>query len=174
MILPKVTIKKILYATDLSPNARYAFAYAVSLANHYNATITMLHVLDEHPGIEASVISYIGEEQWAEIQRKHENEARQILIGKQKEDQSVMKDILDRFFQDAREEFENQSFVVDEILVKRGLPVDQIIQQAEETNCDLIVMGTRGHGTLTDVMLGSTAQKVLKRCKKNVLAVQIP
>ena len=33
MILPKVEVNKILYATDLSENARYAFAYAVSLAD---------------------------------------------------------------------------------------------------------------------------------------------
>ncbi len=35
MTLPKVEVKKILYATDLSENARYAFAYAVSLADLY-------------------------------------------------------------------------------------------------------------------------------------------
>jgi len=32
MQLPKIEVKKILYATDLSDNARYAFAYALSLA----------------------------------------------------------------------------------------------------------------------------------------------
>jgi hypothetical protein len=45
MKLPKVDIKKILYATDLSEGAKYAFAYAVSLANTYHASITILHVL---------------------------------------------------------------------------------------------------------------------------------
>jgi nucleotide-binding universal stress UspA family protein len=47
MIIPE--IKKILYATDLSKNARYAFAYAVSLANLYDAKIILLHVLPEVP-----------------------------------------------------------------------------------------------------------------------------
>jgi hypothetical protein len=37
MVLPKVDVKKILYATDLSENARFAYAYAVSLANLYGA-----------------------------------------------------------------------------------------------------------------------------------------
>ena len=41
--LPVVDIKRILYATDLSENARYAMAYAVSLANTYCAQITILH-----------------------------------------------------------------------------------------------------------------------------------
>ena len=43
-------IKKILYATDLSENARYAFGYAVSLANQYDAKITILHVLEDRSG----------------------------------------------------------------------------------------------------------------------------
>jgi len=47
MTLPKVEIKKILYATDLSESARYAFAYALSLANLYGARITFVRVLRE-------------------------------------------------------------------------------------------------------------------------------
>lgn len=39
MILPKVQIKKILYATDLSEGAIHAFAYAVNLASMYDATL---------------------------------------------------------------------------------------------------------------------------------------
>jgi len=51
MILPKVDVKKILYATDLSENARYAFAYAVSLADLYNAALTIIHLLPEVPAL---------------------------------------------------------------------------------------------------------------------------
>ena len=44
-------IKKILCATDLSPNARYSFGYAASLAHRYGAGITIIHVLEpENPG----------------------------------------------------------------------------------------------------------------------------
>ena len=43
MIIPD--IKKILYSTDLSENARYCFGYAASLAHRYDALITILHVL---------------------------------------------------------------------------------------------------------------------------------
>jgi len=45
MIIPE--IKKILYATDLSANARYSFGYAASLAHRYGAGITIIHVLDD-------------------------------------------------------------------------------------------------------------------------------
>ena len=40
MILPKVEIKKILFATDLSENAKHAFSYAADLAQRYDAMIT--------------------------------------------------------------------------------------------------------------------------------------
>lgn len=40
-------IKHILYATDLSTSARLALRYAVSLANRYQAKLTMLHVLPD-------------------------------------------------------------------------------------------------------------------------------
>ena len=40
-------IQKILYVTDLSENARYAFGYALSMANHYDAKITVIHIVEE-------------------------------------------------------------------------------------------------------------------------------
>ena len=40
-------IKKILFTTNLSPNSRHAFDYAVSVANRYGAVITVLHVMEE-------------------------------------------------------------------------------------------------------------------------------
>jgi nucleotide-binding universal stress UspA family protein len=36
------------------------------------------------------------------------------------------------------------------------------------------VMGTHGHGTLADVMMGSTARRVLRRSRKPVLVVRLP
>jgi nucleotide-binding universal stress UspA family protein len=59
-------IKKILYPTDLSENARYAFGYAVSLANRYNAEITVLHVVEEISSFARSMVEEImGEKRWA-------------------------------------------------------------------------------------------------------------
>ena len=59
MNLPNIQIKKILYATDLSETAVHSFAYAVSLANMYDAGITILHVLAEIPGEEFITLSLI-------------------------------------------------------------------------------------------------------------------
>ena len=174
MDLPKVEVKKILYATDLSDNARYAFAYAVSLADLYNAAITFIHVLPEVSNLlDKSVIGYISEERWEEIKSQNVDEAKEALIGKRR-DHLVIKDALHQFSENAKAGKEGDGFVTDDIIVERGNPVEQILKQAEEKNCDLIVMGTHGQGTLADAMMGSTARRVLRRSVKPVLVVRLP
>ena len=174
MELPKVDVKKILYATDLSESARYAFAYAVSLADLYNAAITMIHVLPEVPDIlDKNIIGYISADRWEEIKSQNVDEAREALIGKRR-DHLAIRDALHQFSQNVKESHAGSGFVTDDIVVVRGNPVEQILAQAEEKNCDLIVMGTHGHGTLADVMMGSTARRVLRRSTKPVLVVRLP
>ena len=174
MELPKVYVKKILYATDLSESSRYAFAYAVSLADLYNAAITMIHVLPEVPDIlDKNIIGYISADRWEEIKSQNVDEAREALIGKRR-DHLAIRDALHQFSQNVKESHAGSGFVTDDIVVVRGNPVEQILAQAEEKNCDLIVMGTHGHGTLADVMMGSTARRVLRRSTKPVLVVRLP
>ena len=174
MDLPTVDVKKILYATDLSSNARFAFAYAVSLADLYNASITFIHVLPEVPDmLDKGVIGYISEERWEEIKSQHIEEARQAIIGKRR-DHLAIRDALHQFSEDVRESRSGEGFVTDDIIVVRGNPVEEILKYSEERNCDLIVMGTHGQGTLADAMMGSTARRVLRRSTKPVLVVRLP
>ena len=174
MALPKVDVKKILYATDLSDNARHAFAYAVSLADLYKAAITIIHVLPEVPALlDQSVIGYISAERWEEIKSQQLDEAKEALIGKKREHLAI-KEALHQFSEDVKEKQEGAGFSTDEIIVERGNPVEEILRNTEERNCDLIVMGTHGQGTLADVMLGSTARRVIRRSKMPVLVVRLP
>ena len=171
MTLPKVDVKKILYATDLSENARFAFAYAVSLADLYGAKITLMHVLPEIPDLlDKQVIGYIDADRWEEIKARHFQEARDALIGKRK-DHLAIKDVLQQFSANATE---GESVDTGQIIVERGNPVEKIIDHSENENFDLIVMGTHGHGTLEDAMIGSTARRVVRRSKVPVLVVRLP
>ena len=43
-----------------------------------------------------------------------------------------------------------------------GLPGPRIVEQAERLEADYIVIGSHGHGALYDVLVGSTATRVLK------------
>jgi nucleotide-binding universal stress UspA family protein len=174
MDLPKVEIKKILYATDLSENARYAFAYAVSLADLYKASVTFIHVLPEVPDLlDKNVIGYISEERWEEIKSQNVEEAKEAIIGKRR-DHLAIKDALHQFSENVKESREGGGFITDDIIVVRGNPVEEILKYAEDINCDLVVMGTHGQGTLADAMIGSTARRVLRRSAKPVLVVRLP
>jgi nucleotide-binding universal stress UspA family protein len=53
-----------------------------------------------------------------------------------------------------------------------GDPAAQIIALAKERQADLIVMGSRGHGQLAGLLLGSVAQKVLAHAACPVLVVR--
>ena len=172
MILPNIQIKKILYATDLSENAVHAFAYAVSLANLYGAGITILHVLVEFPG-EEFIANMINTDTWQEIKSRHYSDAREQLIGK-KRNSVAIKEVLEAFSEKTQADARDQAFVTDEVLIKNGVPAEVIVKTAQERNCDLIVVGTYGHGTLADVLVGSTAKWVLKNSPIPVLVIRLP
>jgi len=173
MILPKIYIKKILYATDLSKSSIHAFAYAVGLANQYGAEITILHVLTEEQLQEGIIRTVISDEQWNDIKQRHYEEARDQLIGK-KRDHVAIKEVLHSFTENVKAESDDIDFLTDEILVESGEPVETILRTAEKRNCDLIVMGSHGHGGFVEALIGSTARRVVRRSKKPVLVVQLP
>lgn len=52
-----------------------------------------------------------------------------------------------------------------EISIPDELPAEGILRAAEEGHADLIVMGSRGRGTFADLLLGSTADRVLRFAK---------
>ena len=172
MKLPDIQIKKILYATDLSETAVHAFSYAVSLANMYGAGITILHVLAEFPG-EQFILNMITTDTWEEIKNRHYSEARDELIGKRR-DNIAIKEVLQAFSEEASANGEDQAFVTDEILIKPGAPAETIVQTAKDQNCDLIVMGTHGHGAIADVLIGSTARWVVKHSPIPALVIRLP
>jgi nucleotide-binding universal stress UspA family protein len=55
-----------------------------------------------------------------------------------------------------------------------GPPYDEIVRFAKEKDIDLIVMGTHGHTGLAHVLLGSVAEKVVRRAPCPVLTVRHP
>jgi len=157
-------IKKILYTTDLSPNARFAFSYAVSLGNRYDAAITILHVLEDvSPSADSLVINIVGKAKWDELRQNNEND---VL--------DTIKSRLTKFCDDVSAEIPSCPFITDEIMVKIGNPVEEIVQLAENDDYDVIVMGAHGHGIFANAVIGSTSRRVVRRCKKPVLVVRLP
>jgi nucleotide-binding universal stress UspA family protein len=53
-----------------------------------------------------------------------------------------------------------------------GYAAREIINDADEVNADVIVMGSRGRGDLAGLLLGSTAHKVIHLSERPVLVVR--
>ncbi|MFY9706301.1 MAG: universal stress protein [Desulfobacterales bacterium] len=157
-------IHRILYATDLSVNARYAFGYAASLANHYNAKITILHVLEElSPTTMLLIGDIVGEKRLSSLRSEKEQE---IIASIQKR----LEDFTEAFCRETPQ----CPFTMNQIIVETGHPVGRIIATAEKIDADMIVMGSHGQGMLEQVVIGSTSRRVLRRCKKPVLVIRLP
>lgn len=157
-------IKKILYTTDLSQNARYAFSYAASLANRYNAGVTIFHVLEDvSPTTDSLVMNIIGKEKWVELRDRNEIE---VL--------DTIKSRLTKFCDDVQAELPSCPFITDNIMVKIGNPVDEILKEVENNSYDMVVMGAHGQGVLADAIMGSVSRRVVRRCKTPVLVIRLP
>jgi len=167
-------IKKILFPTDLSKEARYAFNYVASLADRYGASIAILHVMEELPTtVEAQLAGFMGDEKWQELKKKQEEEAREVLIGK-KRDGMMIKQALDNFCEDFKSDDPECNFVTDEIIVKSGNVVEEVVEQAEASGADLIVMAYYARNMIAEAMVGGHTRRVLRRCKKPVFLIPMP
>jgi len=157
-------IAKILYTTDLSKNARHAFSYAASIANRYDAGVTILHVLEDiSPTTESLVTNIIGEKEWGRLRTRNEKEVLDKLQSR-----------LTKFCDDVQAELPACPFITDNIIVKIGNPVDEILEEAEDKGYDMVVMGAHGHSALANALMGSTSRRVIRRCKTPVLVVRLP
>ena len=165
-------IKKILYATDLSETAAHAYAYAVSIANQYGASISILHVLAGFSGQEF-VVNMIPSTAWDDIKARHYAEAKSNLIGK-KRDNVAIREVLEAFSDQAKNETNNMDAVTDEVLIKKGVPAEVIMETAQELDCDLIIMGTHGQGAIAGMLIGSTAKRVVGKSPIPVLVIRLP
>ncbi len=156
-------IDKILYATDLSKNSAYAFRYATDIADKHNALIHVINVLEELPESAKTVLkSYLSDDQYEKFRNRKDD-----LKGTIRERLSV-------FCDNVQKGDPQCVFRVASIDVIEGQPVDAILKYAENNHCDLIVMGTHSKGILTHAILGSVAEKVIRKSKIPVMVIPIP
>ena len=156
-------IEKILYATDLSRNSAYAFQYAADMAEKHNALIYILHVIEELPSsAKAALENYLSDEQLGKFLNRNV-ELKEDITSR-----------LSTFCDNVQKGDPQCTFRVASIDVTEGHPVNEILVKAEKEKCDMIVMGTHGKGMITHAILGSVAEKVIRRSKVPVVVVPIP
>jgi len=59
-------------------------------------------------------------------------------------------------------------------VLRRGRPSTEIVAEAERWDADIIVVGSRGHGTLATITLGSVSQEVVDLSDRPVLVARRP
>ncbi len=58
------------------------------------------------------------------------------------------------------------------VRLERGIPASIICDVADKGKFDLVVMGSRGHGPIAGILLGSVSDKVLHKARVPVLIVR--
>jgi nucleotide-binding universal stress UspA family protein len=140
-------IKRILLATDFSRWARRAEDYACALACSWRASLTVLSVAEFPPGLNPD---YPVNQQY--------------LVDLLKNASSQLVDLKGRT--------ERRGIAVT-TRVATGIPSEEVITAARAEDSDLIVVGTRGKTGLAHVLLGSTAERVIRRAPCPVLTVRV-
>ena len=139
-----VNIKRILLTTDFSDNSYCATEYACTFAEQFDCELHVLNIVADMPVGRAApfVASHM------EAERVAARESIQKVIGS---------------------DWEQGRTVIRE--VRQGIPNDEIIRYAKENAIDLIVMATHGRTGLGHVLIGSVAERVIRKATCPVLTV---
>lgn len=134
---PLLQIKTILVPLDFSRPSMQALKYAIGLAEAFNATIHLAHI---QPSDELTAIAGAGH-----------------LLLNAADAVAFMQDRLDEVQQQHEIHFRPEH-----CHVPPGRPYEEICKLARDLNVDLIVLSTRGHSGLKHIVLGSTAERVVR------------
>jgi len=139
----RISLDRILVATDFSPAAERAVQYAAALARRFDATLDLVNVLnlsingaDYGGGVMPLDVIAKGNEIELQHERRHLHDLRTVVT-----------------------------------LLESFTPVDAILTHATETQPQLIVMGTTSKNGLEKLVLGSTAEQIFRRSTIPVLTV---
>jgi nucleotide-binding universal stress UspA family protein len=157
------TIRHILYATDLGEHSRQVLRYALSLARQYEATITVLHVLEPLSNFGAALVEvYLPREN---AEKLHADAVREVYAR--------MRQKVEEFCQAELHLTSEQSHWIAAIEIAEGATAPAIVAQAQASQADMIVMGTHSHATLGQWLSGSTARRVAQMSPIPVLVVPV-
>lgn len=141
-------MKIILAAIDFSESAKLVIARAVTLSRALNARLVFLHVIQPVPGT-ASEYGF--------------SDVAARIAG------AAVRDASQRLAQLERNLLA-QKIPASAIHV-RGVPGSAIIEGAQELNASYIVLGSHGHGALYELIVGSTASRVITEATCPVVVV---
>jgi len=144
------TFKKILVPVDGSEFSRNAARLAISIAEKYQSQLTLIHVIAQS--------------------------LNKISIRKGKPDNSIeefgkLKKQGIEVLESVVAELGNHDVNI-EILLSWGNPVDAVLEEIDKNDYDLLVMGSRGLGTIRGLLLGSVNEGISQKVNCPVLTVK--
>ena len=142
-----IRYRKILVPIDGSEEAARAFHHAVYLASLVRGELTLLHVVDLNRKMSMLERSMAG----GYVPQEFKEQGYKLL-------QPYMKQIPDEVGLDT--------------MVQIGSPAEIIADVAENGGFSLIIMGSRGLGSLQDIILGGVSHYVLHHCGVPTLVVR--
>ncbi len=137
-------LKNILLAFDGSEYSNRALQYAKTLAERFEATLWLVHIFTHTSDL-------LGYEDYEKFYSKRKAGGQTLL-------------------DEALQELSNTRLDVREEL-QEGPEAESILNIAKNCQADLIVMGTRGHGTLKGLLVGSVSRKVIHHSSCPVMVV---
>lgn len=163
-------IQSILFATDLTANCQQALDFSIAMATRFEATIYMLHVIEQLPdGVEGRIKDLLGRHKWDDIVNAQQADVHRSLTGKTSVNRMVRQDIRN-FCKLVGIDDTICEIKAREIIICSGYVAENIIAQAKENTCDLIVLGAKS-GIFSKTSLGSIIKSVLKDSKIPVTIV---
>ena len=145
-------IKKILFPCDLSENAAKILPYVLSVAEAYNSTICLLHVVPDL-------------QKWAKEYISHTAPYASLDMFK-KEAQEGAEKAMDRVCEEQLQSCSNL-----QRRIASGDPAMEILKTIEAENIDLVIMGTHGRKGLEHIVIGSVAENVVRKSSVPVMTV---
>jgi nucleotide-binding universal stress UspA family protein len=140
-------MQRVLVPIDFSASAEKALDYAIPFAEQFGAKITVLHILElPTPSIDFVVYDL-------------DREGYQIAAQQH----------LDSI---TRKRISNASPETITTTIRSGIPWLEICKAAKELDAGLIILTTHGHTGLKRVLLGSTAERVVRHAPCPVLVVR--
>ncbi len=143
-----ITLRQILVPTDFSDHSRQAADYACELAKRFEARIHLLHVVEPLTMAMPSPGAPLPEQLMSNAEEDANNQIEKWLSSPEEQALSVTR------------------------CVRRGAPFLEIIRYANVNNIDLIVMGTHGRSGLKHALIGSVAERVVRKASCPVLSVR--
>ncbi len=141
--------KRILFCTDFSENADFAFDYALDLAAASGSELHLLHIV---PETEAQFWkSYIYEVE--DVDRKAKKDIDSVI--------------------DERYRFKVPEGLKLTVFCRVGKESREILEYAKERHIDLIVIGREGHSALGTALFGKIAEKIARHAECAVLIIPL-